>query len=103
MLRPQENTPSGSAPRTASPVPASKKRERAWRTGDTPEGKIPCSAWSVADVAEYLGRLALDHIADKFVTNGVDGVNLQDLSEADLVDELGLTKLQARMTKSRLP
>ena len=54
-------------------------------------------------MAEYLGRLALDHIADKFVTNGVDGVYLQELSEADLVDELGWTKLQARKVKSRLP
>ncbi len=45
----------------------------------------------------------LGHVASAFHTNAVDGAFLSDLSEEDLVSELGLTRLQARKAKARLP
>ncbi len=71
-------------------------------SGETPEGKANCAAWTVEDVVEYLGRLSLAHVGPRFVKNGVDGAFLAQLSEADLVTELGLSRLQARKTMTRL-
>ena len=62
-----------------------------------------CQAWSIDDVVAYLGRLGLGHVSEAFRANGVDGAFLDTLSEEDLVQELGLSKLQARKVMSRLP
>ena len=72
-------------------------------TGETPEAKRNCSAWSTDGVAEYLARLELGHLEAKFRENGVDGQMLVCLSDEDLVTELGLSKLQARKVRQRLP
>ena len=90
-------------PSSSSPFLLPQKRDRTGHTDETPEGKARCQAWSVDDVAEYLNRLSLGHVSDKFRENGVDGAYLLELDECDLVNELGLTKLQARKIKSRLP
>ena len=51
----------------------------------------------------YLNHLGLGHVGAAFRDNGVDGIFLQELSVTDLIEQLGLSKLQARKTKSRLP
>jgi len=66
----------------------------------------PCgtaSSWRVEEVLRYLESLELGHVGTKFKENGIDGQMLLDLSEEDLVTELGLTKLQARKVRQRLP
>ena len=72
-------------------------------TGETPERQKTAAEWTVAEVVKYLHDLSLEHLSPNFVANGVDGSFLIELSEADLVAELGLTKLQARKIKARLP
>lgn len=79
------------------------KRNHPGGTGETPERKVNCAAWSVDDVVSYLEGLSLAHVAPKFRDNGVDGAFLLELSEEDLAKELGLTTLQARKVKARLP
>ena len=64
--------------------------------------KRPCPRWSVQDVCEYLQELELGHVTEMFRQNAVDGAMLMDLSEADLVSELGLARLQARKINLRL-
>ena len=68
-----------------------------------PDRKAMRHAWTVDDVIAYLGSLGLSHVSEPFRANGVDGALLETLSEADLTQELGLTKLQARKVFSRLP
>ena len=58
--------------------------------------------WSIEDVLSYLDTLGLGHLKGNFAQNGVDGADLMNLSEDDLIKELELTKLQARKVKSRL-
>ena len=48
-------------------------------------------------------RLGLGHVSEAFRANGVDGAFLDTLSEEDLVQELGLSRLQARKVMGRLP
>jgi hypothetical protein len=98
----------GSGP-SAGPSPRSdgaqggKRAAHANFTGEMPEPKRQAAQWKVSDVLEYLKRLDLGHVCGKFVENGVDGRFLLELSEEDLVTDLGLTKLQARKVLSRLP
>ena len=89
-------------PTVSSPVSG---KRLAWQglTGETPERKRQPASWTVDDVVKYLESLSLDHVASKFRHNGVDGAFLLELAEEDLVLELGLTQLQARKVKSRLP
>ena len=47
--------------------------------------------------------MELGHLENAFRSNGVDGQFLSTLSEEDLTTELGLTRLQARKVKMRLP
>eukprot|EP00746_Dinoflagellata_sp_MGD_P143609 gnl/MRDRNA2_/MRDRNA2_76419_c0_seq1.p1 gnl/MRDRNA2_/MRDRNA2_76419_c0~~gnl/MRDRNA2_/MRDRNA2_76419_c0_seq1.p1 ORF type:complete len:641 (-),score=104.03 gnl/MRDRNA2_/MRDRNA2_76419_c0_seq1:296-2218(-) len=63
----------------------------------------PTSSWRTEDVAQYLEQIELGHLAPKFRENGVDGVVLQELSDEDLITELGCTKLQARKIRRALP
>jgi hypothetical protein len=97
----QIGTPSPAGPET--PRGGEAKRPLAERSGETPGPKAKCAAWSVEHVLQYLDTLGLHHISEKFSHNGIDGLFLQALSEEDLVQELGLTKLQARKILSRLP
>lgn len=78
------------------------KRRLDTGTGSSPEAKRAVrSTWSVNDVVEFLGEISLGHVCEVFRKNGVDGQFLTELDEAELVSELGLTKLQAKEIKSR--
>lgn len=79
---PHEAPASSSASSSDSPMPALGHRN--------------CRNWSVEDVAQYLEQIELKHVIPKFRENGVDGLMLHELSEEDLMTELGCTKLQAR-------
>ena len=70
---------------------------------DTPARESQRQAWSVDDVVAYLGRLGLGHLRVPLRASGVDGAFLDTLSEEDLVQELGLSRLQARKVMGRLP
>lgn len=59
--------------------------------------------WSVNEVIEYVHNLGLSRASSSFQSNAVDGEMLCALSEADLQSELGLTVLQARKIRARLP
>ena len=83
--------------------PVTPKRPRAGHSGETPDRKAGCVAWSVSDVVAFLEDLGLGHVAAAFRDNGVDGAFLEKLSARDLEDELGLTRLQARKVLDRLP
>lgn len=63
----------------------------------------PCPSWRTEDVAQYLEQIELGHLVPKFRENGVDGEMLQELSQEDLITELGCTKLQARKIHRALP
>ena len=58
--------------------------------------------WGVDAVCDYLAGLELGHLAPGFRSNGIDGKMLLELSEEELVGELGLTKLQAKKVRGRL-
>ena len=58
---------------------------------------------TVDQVSGFLAEINLGHCEANFRTNGVDGLFLAELSQAELVAELGLTSLQARKLLSRLP
>jgi len=92
-------TADAQSPRAAN---SGTKRGATGPTGETPNAK-KWHSWSVEDVCSYLVKLELAHVSDKFRACGVDGAFLADLSEEDMVQELGLLKLQARKVKSRLP
>ncbi|CAJ1417934.1 unnamed protein product [Effrenium voratum] len=77
---------------------ADPRKRPATSSGRTPEGKrLQCLAWNVGQVCEYLRALELEHVVAAFKENGVDGRFLASLSEGDLVAELGLKPLQARL------
>ena len=78
------------------------KRARAGPSGDTPETKARCAAWSVDDVVRYLEGLSLGHVGHKFIENGVDGRFLMELSGVGPENELGFKTLQARKVLSRM-
>ena len=93
----------GASPANGYDEPASTaKRTSSSATGSTPDAKRHAS-WRVDEVVEFLHEIELGHLEPIFRENGVDGRFLSELPEADLVQELGLTKLQARKLKSRLP
>lgn len=93
----------GGSPANSYDEPASTaKRTSSSATGSTPDAKRHAS-WRVDKVVEFLHEIELGHLEPIFRENGVDGRFLSELLEADLVEELGLTKLQARKLKSRLP
>lgn len=52
-------------------------------------------------MTSWLGTLSLGHLAERFQINAVDGEFLSELSEEELVTELGMTKLQAKKVKAR--
>lgn len=54
------------------------------------------SAFSVDEVCLLLVSLELGHLQDKIRDNGVDGGLLVSLSETELVQDLGLSTLQAK-------
>jgi hypothetical protein len=57
--------------------------------------------WRTDDVGHFLKRIELGHLVPKFRENGIDGKMLDQLSEDDLITELGCTKLQARKIRQR--
>lgn len=63
--------------------------------------RSPSVSWGVEDVIKYLESIELGHLTTKFRENGVDGLMLQELSDEDLMTELGCTKLQARKIRQR--
>lgn len=61
------------------------------------------AAWSREDVCSFLERLGLpEELQLAFRRNAVDGSDLVGLTDADLVNELGCTHLQARKIRSHL-
>ena len=60
-------------------------------------------SWTVDDVVEFLGSCDLGHIADTIRVNGVDGELLVSLTDSEMMEELGLTKLQVKKIRLRLP
>ena len=58
--------------------------------------KAPRVGWTVQEVGDWLGELGLGHLANVFELNAVDGHFLSELSQDDLMKELGCTNLQAR-------
>jgi len=61
------------------------------------------TSWSVDQVVQFVEGLGLGHMVESFRENAIDGPMLVDLSEADLCDDLSLTKLQAKKVLARLP
>ena len=59
-------------------------------------------SWTVAQVSSFLQQLSLGHLAPIFEENGIDGQLLCELSQEDLMQNLGLKPLQARKVMSRL-
>ena len=59
--------------------------------------------WSVEDVVAFLESCELGHVKDAFRDNGVDGGFLLCLSDDELMVDLGLTKLQVKKIRLRLP
>ena len=70
-------------------------------SGLAPDSKL-ADRWSVSDVLSYLQSLGLGHVGPAFQENGVDGQMLCELSEVDLVQNLGLKPLQAKKVIQRL-
>ncbi|CAE7401998.1 rnf217 [Symbiodinium pilosum] len=70
------------------------KQEKAQKVSECPSG--PSSKWSMEQVLQFLDFLGLGHTGDKFKENAIDGAMLVELSEEELVSELGLMKLQER-------
>ena len=58
--------------------------------------------WSVQDVISFLKEAELEHVTPGFVENAIDGAMLCQLTEEDMVQELKLSRLQARKVKARL-
>ena len=78
------------------------KRKPVDATGATPESK-KVATWSVDDATAYLQRLDLGRLEECIRDNGVDGLMMQELSGGDHVQLLGLTPLQAKKVRQRLP
>lgn len=80
------------------------KRPPQGTTGATPEGKRQslCIDWSVDQVVASIEDMGLGHVTDAFRHNAVDGRFLTELSQEELVSELGLTSLQAKKVFTRL-
>ena len=97
-----ENGPEASSTTAARPSTpgASSKRTAPGPTGSSPDTKRP-TTWSVAEVGDWLDKVSLGHLATRFYENGVDGEFFEELSEENLVGELGLTPLQAKKLKMR--
>lgn len=84
----------------ATPRPPHSKRPAPGPSGSTPDGKRS-GLVTVAAVGAWLETIGLNHLADDFQANGIDGAFLFELSEGEMVQDLGLTKLQARKVFSR--
>ena len=95
----------GGAGRNVDEAPTSSKRPAEGHTGNTPAGKR-CSesrSWTIDEAITFVRDLGLGQLEISFRSNAVDGRLLAELSEAELVSELGMTKLQAKKLASRLP
>ena len=72
-------------------------------TGATPEAKrVACVHWTVEEVVAFVECLGLSHVSHAFRFNAIDGLFLSQLSQEELVGELGLTSLQAKKVLLRL-
>ncbi len=61
------------------------------------------TSWNVDVVVEWLNTLELGHLAGRFRESGVDGAFLMELTVDEMINELNLTKLQAKKIILRLP
>ena len=71
-------------------------------TGSTSGCKRPLS-WNVDDVVAFLDSCELGHLKEAIHTNGVDGELLLSLTDSEMMEELGFTKLQVKKVRLRLP
>jgi len=60
------------------------------------------SAWTMTHVNAWLKSLPLPGLQEPFAKNWVDGTALLELTELDLVESLGFTKVQARRLNREL-
>ena len=98
---PVEGTTGLVGPAPADPAGAGSKRKILDSAGQSPDRK-KADRWSVNDVLAYMQHLGLGHVGPVFEENGVDGQMLCELTELDLVNNLGLKPLQARKVVQRL-
>jgi len=82
--------------------PRAPRREASGSMEEAPAAKISACDWSVDDVASYVARLGLSHVQESFRSNAVDGRMLTEMTLDDLMQDLGLTRLQARKVMDRL-
>ena len=59
--------------------------------------------WNVEEVVCFVHRIGLGHLEEKLRESAVDGELLASLSVEDLMENLGVLKLQALKIKQRLP
>lgn len=86
--------PPGTAPAAAPAAPAEPA---------APPKAHPAEGWSIEDVCRWLKEeLLMGNLAGVMEENGVDGKLLLTLSEDELIEELGLKKLQSRKIVTRL-
>ena len=71
--------------------------------GSASRGAKRPRTWTVNDVVDFLQSCDFPHLGDMIRSNGVDGEVLVSLSDSEMKEELGLTKLQVRKIRLRLP
>ena len=54
-------------------------------------------------MVDFLDSCELGHLKEAIRTNGVDGELLLSLTDSEMMEELGLTKLQVKKVRLRLP
>ena len=59
--------------------------------------------WSTDDLIDFLDSCKLGHLKAVFRDNGMDGEFLLSQSDMELIEELGLSKLQVKKIRLRLP
>ena len=82
--------------------PRAPKRGASGSAQGSPEAKRSAYGWTVDEVLSYVCCLGLSHVQEAFRANAVDGRMLTAMAVDDLVQDLGLTRLQARKVLDRL-
>eukprot|EP00747_Dinoflagellata_sp_TGD_P062187 gnl/TRDRNA2_/TRDRNA2_152883_c0_seq1.p1 gnl/TRDRNA2_/TRDRNA2_152883_c0~~gnl/TRDRNA2_/TRDRNA2_152883_c0_seq1.p1 ORF type:complete len:161 (-),score=22.89 gnl/TRDRNA2_/TRDRNA2_152883_c0_seq1:55-477(-) len=85
----------------STPPPSGMTRLSTSTSANIPAG--PAESWSIEQVVQYIDALGLSHFSGGFMGNAIDGAMLCELSEEDLISELGLDKLQAQKVLQRFP
>ena len=83
------------------------ERSSASSSASTATGSQPMAAfvatWSAVDVSAFCTTFGLpDEVCKNFVDNCVDGAMLADITDEELADEIGMTKLQIKRLRREL-